>query len=76
MTDNWSCLEPDATTPYAEICREAVEDEEVFKSFKQDSRYTAILEHVSIDHGRRYFNEILAYDVEEELANKFKENDI
>jgi putative sugar O-methyltransferase len=76
MTDNWSCLEPEATTPYAEICREAVEDEEVFKSFKQDSRYTAILEHVSIDHGRRYFNEILAYDVEEELANKFKENDI
>ena len=35
MTDNWSCLEPEATTPYADICREAVEDNEVFKSLKE-----------------------------------------
>ena len=46
MIEDWSCLAQHDTTPYTEICLEAVENDEVFARFKQDPRYTAILEHV------------------------------
>lgn len=75
MIENWSCLTTQDTTPYVEICTEAVEDEEVFHTFKKDSRYTAILEHVSPEHGQRYFNGIMQYELDDELIESFKEND-
>ncbi len=75
MIEDWSCLTAEDTTPYAEICLEAVNDDDVFKSFKRDPRYTAILEHVSPEHGERYFNGIMRYDVDEDLIDVFKEND-
>lgn len=75
MIENWSCLTAEDTTPYAEICTEAVENEEVFATFKRDPRYTAILEHVSPEHGQRYFNGIMQYELDEELIEAFKEND-
>jgi hypothetical protein len=75
MIENWSCLTTQDTTPYAEICTEAVEDDKVFQSFKRDPRYTAILEHVSPEHGQKYFNGILQYELDEELIEAFKEND-
>ena len=46
MTEDWSCLSQQDTDPYAQICKEAVEDDIKFESFKRDPRYTAILEHV------------------------------
>ena len=52
MTEDWSCLSQQDTDPYAQICKEAVENDEKFKSFKKDQRYTAILEHVPYEHGR------------------------
>jgi putative sugar O-methyltransferase len=76
MIEGWSNLEAkDTSSPYAEICLEAVNDETVFQKFKQDPRYTAILEHVSIDHGKIYAQDILQYEIDEELINLFKEND-
>lgn len=75
MIEKWSCFTTQDTTPYAEICMEAVEDDEIFKKFKQDSRYTAILEHVSPEHGQKYFNGILQYELNEELIKEFKKND-
>jgi hypothetical protein len=75
MIENWSCLTAEDTTPYAEICTEAVENEEVFTTFKRDPRYTAILEHVSPEHGQRYFNGIMQYELDEDLIEAFKEND-
>jgi len=76
MIDNWTCLDQTATSSYAEICREAFESDKVFKTFKQDSRYTPVLEHISIEHGQDYLNGILAYDIDANLVKKFKENDI
>lgn len=75
MIENWSCLTTQDTTPYAEICIEAVENDEVFEKFKQDPRYTAILEHVSPEHGQKYFNGIMYYELNAELIEAFKEND-
>ena len=46
MTEDWSCLSQQDTDPYAQICKEAVENDDKFKTFKNDTRYTAILEHV------------------------------
>ena len=51
MTEDWSCLSQQDTDPYAQICKEAVEDDIKFETFKRDPRYTAILEHVPYEHG-------------------------
>ena len=75
MIEDWSCLSQQDTTPYTEICAEAVEDDDIFKKFKQDSRYTAILEHVPVEQGEEYIETILQYELDEDIINSFKEND-
>ena len=75
MNEDWSCLGEECKDPYAEICTEAVENDKTFKRFKQDSRYTAILEHVSPEQGKLYADGILQYDIDSELIESFKEND-
>jgi len=75
MIEDWSCLAQHDTTPYTEICVEAVENDEVFARFKQDTRYTAILEHVPPEHGEEYAHTIQAYELDEDTINSFKEND-
>ena len=75
MNEDWSCLGEECKDPYAEICIEAVENDNAFKRFKQDSRYTAILEHVSPEQGKLYAEDILQYDIDSELIESFKEND-
>jgi putative sugar O-methyltransferase len=44
---------------YDKVCRQAVEDDDVFKTFKQHPAYRQVLEHVSTDLGRLYFKKIL-----------------
>ena len=75
MTEDWSCLSQQDTDPYAQVCKEAVENDDKFKSFKKDPRYTAILEHVPYEHGRNYVESIQQYEIDEELIESFKEND-
>ena len=50
-------------------------DTNKFKSFKKDSRYTAILEHVPYEHGREYVESIQQYEIDKNLIESFKEND-
>ena len=52
MNEDWSCIGEESKDPYTQICVEAVEDDDVFKKFKSDPRYTAILEHVPVEQGR------------------------
>ncbi len=75
MIDNWTCLDMTATDSYAEVCLEACEDDEVFKTFKTDSRYTPVLEHVCPEEGEKYIEGILQYDLDVDLIDLFKEND-
>ena len=75
MTEDWSCLSQQDTDPYAQICKEAVEDDIKFESFKRDPRYTAILEHVPYEHGREYVDSIQQYEIDKDLIESFKEND-
>ena len=48
VNDDWSCIGSESISPYAEVCTEAVKDDNVFKKFKSDSRYIAITENVPI----------------------------
>ncbi len=75
MIEDWSCIAQHDTTPYTEICAEAVENDEVFAKFKQDPRYTAILEHVPPEQGEDYVDTIQEYELTDELIKEFKEND-
>lgn len=43
---------------YLDVCQEAVLDEEVFKNFKSDPKYTTILEHCSKKIGFSYYQKI------------------
>ena len=78
MNENrdWTCLGYESVNPYIQICMEAVKDDEVFEKFKKDPRYTAILEHVSYEQGKEYAEGILQYDVDVELVDSFKDNDL
>ena len=69
MIEDWSCMSQQDTTPYTEICAEAVENDEVFARFKQDPRYTAILEHVPPEHGEEYAHTIQSYELTDELKS-------
>ena len=40
--------------PYVDVCRLAVEDEEVFRNFKCNEEYRAVLEHCSYSQGLEY----------------------
>lgn len=46
---------------YLEVCRRAVEDENVFKIFRRNPDYNVILEHVSYQQGKEYLNECISY---------------
>ena len=60
---------------YITICEEASKNDDVFLSFKQNPRYTPILEHVPPEQGLEYIKTIEQYDIDQELILKFKEND-
>ena len=73
---NWTHLTTgNVELDYITICEEASKNDDVFLSFKQDPRYTPILEHVSPELGSEYVRTIKQYDVNQELISKFKEND-
>ena len=76
LNEDWSCIGSESISPYAEICIEAVKDDNIFNKFKSDPRYIAITENVSIDNGRIYAQDIQAYDIDSDLIEAFKENDI
>ena len=35
MTEDWSCLSQQDTDPYAQICKEAVQDDNKFNTFNE-----------------------------------------
>ena len=43
---------------YVNFVESALKDEEIFNSFRSDSRYRDILEHVSDDLGKKYYIKI------------------
>lgn len=53
----WMAKE-DTIIKYLEICRQAVKDEEVFKTFKSHPDYTTVLEHCSKKIGQSYLDVI------------------
>lgn len=55
---NWNVRQEDVDA-YLKICREAVEDDNVFAVFKSLPAYTKILEHASYKQGLEYFNRIV-----------------
>ena len=76
MNEDWNCIGEESKDPYSQVCIEAVENDKIFNNFKKDPRYTAILEHVSIEQGKLYAQDILDYEIDADLISSFKENDI
>ena len=76
VNDDWSCIGTESISPYAEVCIEAVKNDNVFNKFKSDPRYIAITENVPIENGKIYAQDIQAYDIDSNLIEAFKENDL
>lgn len=78
MKDQWTCVDDVVVDPYDKACKEFVEDDAKFASFKQDRRYTAVLEHVDPNHGRQYLEQIKQHKFQSIVTDidQFKENDI
>ena len=75
--NNWD-INKTTEENYLTCCKEAFENEEIFNNFKQDSRYTPILEHVSYENGISLIEEMKNYKniLTKETVTKVKENDL
>lgn len=51
-------LTPSGYTNYIKTCQDAVKDDKVFDSFKQDRHYNAVLEHVSVLLAQGYIKDM------------------
>jgi len=59
---------------FSNFCKEAAENDHIFKTFKQDPRFTNMLEHVSYNQGIKYLEKLISeYD---DLINKINWNEI
>jgi len=64
---------------FRQICMQAVNDDNTFKTFKRHPQYTGILEHVSLEQGIQYIDEIRKNNpqlLEMQYVNQFKLNDL
>lgn len=65
---------------YIDFCEECISDENKFNNFKNNPRYTGILEHASYENGRvyvEYLEKMTSYTNEiQPFLNEWKENDI
>tara|TARA_Y100001938_G_C8043826_1_gene407690 strand:+ start:351 stop:1109 length:759 start_codon:yes stop_codon:yes gene_type:complete len=59
---------------YVSVVDEASKNDSIFQNFKQNKKYTGILEHVSQIQGQLYLNEIVDTTIKDNL-HKFKIND-
>lgn len=60
---------------YADFCLAAANDENLFKNFKQNPKYTKILEHVSPALGQQYYD-LLTDRIKELIPTAHRVNDI
>ena len=75
MNDKWD-VNQSMIDNYLAACKEFSENKESFNCFKQDPRYTPVLEHVSVDDGNLYVSEMKSKElVTKEILEKVKEND-
>lgn len=75
MNDKWD-VNQSMIDLYLEACSDFVENDDKFDSFKRDSRYTPVLEHVSKDESLTYINEMKSKELlTQEVLESVKEND-
>jgi putative sugar O-methyltransferase len=61
---------------YLEVCRNATDDDELFKGFKSNPNYTWVLEHVNYQHGLEYLEVIKSeFPNFRDYIEKFATND-
>ena len=70
---SWT-LQDSAVTPYLQACRAAAQGSDFFKTFKNNSAYRHVLEHVSFEEGQQYLDEV-DIDYKDKL-DQIKENDL
>ena len=68
---SWT-LQDSAVTPYLSACRAAAQGSDFFKNFKSHPAYRHVLEHVSMEEGHQYLDEI-EIDYKDKL-DEIKEN--
>ena len=76
--NKWPDLLPEDYNTYTDICKKAVEDDNIFNTFKSQPRYTDILEHTLPHQANEYINLISkSYnDLEIPCEDLFKNDDI
>jgi len=76
MTKEWNVNQNNASD-YTDACTEFVESDGKFTSFKQDSRYKKILEHVKRAESELFIESMKCPElITEDILESFKENDL
>lgn len=75
MTEKWA-IDESAIKKYIQSCNDFVLDDELFERFKQDPRYTPILEHVGKEESELLISEMKSKDrITQKILKSIKEND-
>lgn len=76
MSNNW-VVDQTCIDNYVQSCKDFVENDELFNNFKQDPRYTPVLEHLNKYESDMYVSEIKSKELlTESILKSVKENDI
>jgi len=75
MTEKWA-IDKTAIQKYIESCNDFVKNDDLFDTFKQDSRYTPILEHVGKEESELLISEMKSKELlTNDILESIKEND-
>jgi hypothetical protein len=76
MSSNW-VVEQNVIIDYIQSCKDFVENDDLFHDFKQDPRYTNVLEHVGKYESDLYISEMKSKElITESVLSSIKQNDI
>lgn len=75
MTENWA-IDKTAIEKYIQSCNDFIRDDTLFDIFKQDPRYTPILEHVGKEESELLISEMKSKNrITQKVLKSIKEND-
>jgi putative sugar O-methyltransferase len=75
MSKNWA-VDDTMIAKYLEACKDFVQDDDKFDAFKQDPRYTPVLEHVTPDQSDIYISQLKSPELlTKKVVTSIRQND-
>lgn len=75
MSKNWA-VDDTMISEYLDACKEFVQNDDKFNTFKQDPRYTPVLEHVTLEQANVYISQLKSKELlTKKIISSIQQND-